>query len=376
MTDPIRSLHINTERTWRGGERQTLLLVAGLKDRGHPTTLVVPPGAPLGERARELGVEVVEQRMRGEIDVGAMRALRKLMRSGGYRICQMHTSHAHTLGVIARGCATWPRTIVARRVDFSIYRKGAMGMNWFKYRFGVDRYFAISEAIRRVMIRDGIPENRVVTVRSGVPPMPEPETSRAALREKYGFSDSDIVVGAAGHLAGHKGQVHLVRALGIVAKQHPEVAGLVIGEGEERELLEQETASAGLEGRIVLPGFQSDVRGHLEAFDLFAMPSLQEGLGTSVLDAMWCGLPIVASNTGGIPEAIHDEETGLLANPGDPEDIAKQITRLLEDDALRTRVATTARERARSEFTVDQTIERSIEHYRDLIARAEEGQPS
>ena len=98
----MKVLHLNTERTWRGGEKQCLRLAAGLRDRGEESEVVAQPGSPMAERARAEGLVVHEVPMRGEWDLGAVRAIRRLYRGRAPDVAHMHTSHAHTLGCLAR----------------------------------------------------------------------------------------------------------------------------------------------------------------------------------------------------------------------------------------------------------------------------------
>ena len=118
----MKILHINTERSWRGGEQQTLYLATGLKERSITNALVWQPNTELERRARESGVETHAVKMRGEWDLLAVLAIRKLIKQSGFDIVHMHTSHAHSLGVVASGFGRNARTVVSRRVDFSIYR--------------------------------------------------------------------------------------------------------------------------------------------------------------------------------------------------------------------------------------------------------------
>lgn len=367
---PIRSLHINTERTWRGGEKQTLLLLRGLKRLEQPVELICQPGSPMEERAREAGVIVHPIAMRGEADLLAVRKIRRVMKHGAFDVCQMHTSHAHTLGVLARGLRKRPKTIVARRVDFSIYRRGMLKLNYLKYRFGVDRYFAISAAIREVMVEDGIPADRITVVHSGVEALPEPHATRAEIRARHGIPIDAVVIGNLAHLASHKGQPVLIDAFTRLAAERPALHLLIVGDGDERPKLEAARDASEVGDRIHFAGFQRDVAGYLGAFDVFTMPSLKEGLCTSILDALRARLPVVASRTGGIPEIVHPEETGLLAKPGDAASLAEQLTRVLDDPAWGATLAEAGEQLVREEFSIDQTVRSSLAAYRELIAGA------
>ncbi len=366
---PIRTLHVNTERTWRGGERQTLLLAAGLRDRGQGVEVVCPPGSPLGERAHAAGLVVHEIPMRGELDVWAIRALRRIYRESAIDVVQLHTSHAHTLGALARLGRRLPRTIVARRVDYSIHRSGTPGFTHLKYRAGIDRYIAISAAIRGVLVADGIRETRISVVHSGVVPLPPAERDRAAVRSGLGIPLSARVIGNVAHLAKHKGQRHLVAAFDALAPHYPDVHLVIVGEGEERAFLESEITRRRLGGRVHLAGFHEDVAAHLAAFDLFVMPSEQEGLCTSLLDALGAGLPVVGSRTGGIPEIIEDEVTGLLAPVGDSTALATAIGSLLDDPDRATVLASAGRKKVEERFSAASMIEGTLAVYRELLSR-------
>ena len=125
------------------------------------------------------------------------------------------------------------------------------------------------------------------------------------------------VVGNVAALVPHKGQRHLIEAAHLVVQQVPDARFVILGEGELREQLERQVREHHLEKHVLLPGFRTDVLGCIKGFDLFVMSSVTEGLGTSLLDAMACGRPIVATAAGGIPEVVEDGVTGLLVPPRD-----------------------------------------------------------
>ena len=110
----------------------------------------------------------------------------------------------------------------------------------------------------------------------------------------------------------HKGQRHLIEAAHLVVREVPDARFVILGEGELREQLERQVREYHLEKHVLLPGFRTDVLGCIKGFDLFAMSSVTEGLGTSLLDAMACSRAIVATRAGGIPEIVEDGVNGLL----------------------------------------------------------------
>jgi glycosyltransferase involved in cell wall biosynthesis len=367
----LRILHLNTEPTWRGGEQQVLYLLDGLKKRGIPSTIVAQPGKPMAERALANGHDVVELKMRGEVDLPAALKLSGIMQRGRFSIVHAHTSHAHTLGAVAAallGPRRRPKVVVARRVDFSIFRHSFLGLNHLKYLHGVDQYVTVSEAIRRVLIDDGVPGERIECVHSGIDlaKITDAPERTAELRAELGVPDGHVLIGNVAHMADHKGQRYLIEAAPAILAERPETTFAIVGKGELRDDLAERAERLGLKERVLFPGFRTDVPSLLKAFDLFVMPSHMEGLGTSVLDAMAAGTPVVGTEAGGMPEAIEDGVTGIVCPIRDAGAIAAGVLRLLADPAEATRMAEAAAARVRERFSTDSMVEGTIRVYRRL----------
>ena len=162
---PLRILHVNSARTWRGGEQQTLWLCQGLQERGHEILLACPAGSELRQRAHAAGIRVCPVAMRGEWDLWAVRNLVKIIRRNAIEIVHFHTAHAHTLGLLAAQVSKVPIRVLTRRVDFHIHTHL---LNRWKYGPGLTALIAISEGIRGVLIEDGLAPERVTTIRSGI----------------------------------------------------------------------------------------------------------------------------------------------------------------------------------------------------------------
>jgi len=364
----LKTLHLNTERTWRGGEQQTLYLASGLAARGHLARVLCQPGSEMSRRARESGLEVIEIGMHGEGDVLAGWRIARHVRREGYHIMHMHTSHAHGLAILASWFVRGPKRVVHRRVDFSIFRN-RLRLSRFKYRLGVDRFVAISGAVKAAMLDDGLPADRISVVPSGIDPTrldPTGET-RESTRRSLGLDPTWPVVGCIAHLAWHKGQEFLVRAAPRLFERVPEARVLIIGEGERRGLLENEIRSLGVGEQVILTGFRPDVPALLRALEVLAMPSVMEGLNTTLLDAQCVALPVVASRVGGIPEAVKDGEGGVLVPPRDPEALADALADLLLDADRRRELGRRGRERVLETFSVDRMVEGNLSVYRELL---------
>jgi len=363
-------LHINTEKTWRGGEQQTLYLAEGLKNRGHRSEIVCQPGKELEARARDKGVAVHPVKMRAEWDVAAVIKIRSIIKARSIDIVHMHTSHAHTLGVAAARFAGRAKTVVARRVDFSIYRHW-LSLSGLKYKFGVDRYVAISHAIKDVLVKDGIPADTIEVVHSGIDLGRFEGIDGSSIRAELGIPVDAPVIGTVAHFAWHKGLEYLVDAAPFVADEIDGVRIVFVGSGSLEEEIKQRAAASGANDQIVFAGFRTDVAQCLDMFDIFVMPSVMEGLCTSILDALAARKPVVASQAGGIPEIIENGETGLLVPPGDAAALAGGLIRALREPELAARMAEQGRQKVQELFSIDAMVEGNVKVYERLLGLAQ-----
>jgi glycosyltransferase involved in cell wall biosynthesis len=357
-------LHVNTERGWRGGEAQTLLLARGLEERGHRCRLAVVPGSPLERRARQEGIESAPLAARGELDPAAIAALARILRRFRPDLVHYHTSHAVTLGTLASFLAGRRAAVASRRVSFPLSRNPLARI---KYTFRLDRVIAVSEGIRETLAAAGVPKERIRVIHSAadlrrfVPPR-----DRAACRRELGYAEDAFVVGCAGHLAEHKGHRILVEAAGRLSDS-PRMQFLLIGKGEEEAELRRQIAALGLDGKFRLAGFREDLESILPALDLFAFPSISgEGSPAVLKEAMACGLPVVASAISGVGEVVRQGSEGLLVPPGDPAALAQAILFFASDRRQGLEFGGRGRERSR-EFRPERMVEMTEKVYREVL---------
>jgi L-malate glycosyltransferase len=350
----MRILHLDTERTWRGGEAQLLHLAAGLAGRGHVCIVTGPPDSPLLKRVEEKGLKTEAVSMPTEWSPSATWRIARILKRERIDVIHMHTSHACTLGGWAARLAGVPVRIVSRRVDFSVrsnpFRK-------LKYQWGVDRIVAISEGVRDVLIKDGLDPARIEVIRSGIDPRPfDPGHPPSEPRKEFGIPDPSPVIGCVAHFADHKGHRYLIEAAARVAAEIPDVRFLLVGEGELRPKIELQIKELHLERHVILTGFRNDVPRLLAAMDIVVMASHLEGLGTSLLDAMAMARPVVATRVGGIPEIVMDGLTGRLVPPRDPVALAGALIDLIRRPAERKEMGRAGRERMLSVFSAEAMV--------------------
>ncbi len=357
-------IHIDTAETWRGGQNQVLLTAVGQQARGHRVVLVAHPEGELRRRATGL-VETVPIGAHGEMDLGAGWQLSRLLKRWQPDVLHAHDPHAVALGAVALSIgspASLSVLVASRRVDFHI--RGNAFSRW-KYR-RVTCFVAASRAIAAMLLEDGVEPGRVVTIHEGIDVDRVRQAPVAKIHEEFWLPAGVPVVGNIAALVPHKGQKHLIDAAALAIREVPDAHFLILGEGELRATLERQVKETHLEKHVLLPGFRTDVLSLLKAFDVFVMSSVTEGLGTSLLDAMAAGRPIVATDAGGIPEVVLDGETGLLAPARDHKRMADAIVRLLRDRHLRERLAAAGLERVRAEFSVDRMVGETLALYERL----------
>ena len=359
-----RVLHIDTERGWRGGERQTLWLARELARRGHGSIVAARPGEPLYHRASEAKLELIECSPRFEIDPSAALRLRNEIRKREINVVHAHTGHAVAIGALATLGTTVP-LVVARRVDFPL--RDNAGTRW-KYRRAA-AIVAISNAVARVLERNGIPAERIYVVPDGV------DTHRAirpATRDE--LASLGVPVGAPlvvqiSQLVGHKDPLNFVRAMGRVHGRVPNAHALLVGDGPLRTDVEREVDRLGLQHVLHVLGYRTDADALLAAANVATLSSREEGMGSVLLDALVFGVPIAATKAGGIPEVVEDGASGLLAEISDPNGLGDIISGLLTDTALAERVRQTALQRA-SSFSVERMAERTMSVYEVVVSNA------
>jgi L-malate glycosyltransferase len=356
----VRVLHVDSARGWRGGQNQVWLTARGMAARGHDVVVACGAGGVLAERARAAGLAVREMRFRGDLWPAAALALASVLREMRPDVVHLHDPHAVSAGMLARRLAG-PRPLVAtRRVDFAL--RGFLSRR--KYA-ACDRVIAVSEAIAGVLRRGGITPERIRVVYEGVPDRPAQTGGREALRE-LGIPEDAPVVGNVAALTGHKDQATLLAAAARVGVRMPGVRFLIVGEGELRGRLEALSRALGLERRCIFAGFRADLDRLIPAFTVFCLSSHMEGLGTSLLDAMAFGVPVVATAAGGIPEAVTDGLTGRLVPSRDPDALAAALVDVLADPARRAAWGRAGRQRFEARFTADRMVEATLATYAEL----------
>jgi len=362
---------VDPELGFGGGETQVLGLTLALAAGGHRAELICDPAGRLWEQATAAGVKCHPIRIRNAIDLAAGVKLRAILKRERYDVVHFHTSRAHSMAPFARGFGG--TLIVTRRMDYRPNRVFAP----YLYNRAVDGVIAISGGVADSLAAAGVDRQRVTVVHSGVncdrfrPPTSQ---ERVDARTALGISDGDFVVSAVGALEQRKGHRYLIEAIGALAATGNSVKAkcLIAGQGSIRQVLQREIAQVRCTERIRLLGRIDDARELLWASDVFAMPSLKEGLGVAALEAMASALPVVASDVGGLGQVVEHDRLGLVVPTENPSAIAAAIGRLAESPGLRTRMGALARTQVVEHYSMERMAAQTLALYSACVRKKRE----
>jgi glycosyltransferase involved in cell wall biosynthesis len=312
--------HVNLAKGFRGGERQTLNLMEGLAASGISQTLVCRPNSELQQRAEALRMttRLVRQPMLGHMNMPRA------------DIVHVHEARGAYWAAIEHLLRSTPY-LITRRIPNPV---SGNVINKFVYRHAQELVGVSRDVSARLCEQTGHPVETILdscTVHAG-----DPQRTQAIKLELGGGP----IIGHVGALQDHhKGQSILIAAFQLLLASYPDARLVLLGEGPDKESFQRQAQN---DPRIVFAGFQEDVGSWLAAMDVFAFPSREEGLGSSVLDAMLLGVPVVTSTVGGLPELIGAEQRGLQVDSSDPLAWVIAMRRILEEGALRERLRAAA----------------------------------
>lgn len=357
----MKILHVITGIDRGGAENHLLDVVKHQCSRGWEVTVAYLQGDGYwAATMRELGAAVHHLGLRFYGDLLPLGKLRRLIRQGRFALVHAHLPPAELYTRLAL-LGIRPRALpmlISKHNDCPFHRlpgERAMG-KWVAQRAW--KIVAISKAVHEYMVGPAaLPPGKVETIYYGIDASPFAEVAPedvAVLRSEWGAGANTLVVGFAGRLVEQKSIHTLIEAFARFHRETACDAKLVIaGEGPLEAELRRVAEGLGLSDRVVWAGFREDVPAVMRAFDVFAITSVHEGFGLVLAEAMAAGKPVVATRAGAMPEIVVEGETGFLAAPGQPAEVAAALARL-RDGQLRSRLGAAGRDRVAALFTREQ----------------------
>ena len=357
-----------------GLENGVVNLVNGLADAFRHTVLCLEGTGPLRERLPDK-VDVLAP---GPVARGSLAWLRLAAILRHLRPDIVHSRNWPTVDAIPGARLARVRAVV--HSEHGREETDPHGLarrrNRIRRAFGVmvDRFVTVSDDLNRWLVGTvRIPARKVRTIHNGVDTRRFSDQDRDAARRALGIDDSARVVGTVGRLDPVKDQATLIRAFASLVAARPEAVLVIVGDGPSRRALDLLAADLGLEGRIRMLGTRADVAHLLGGFDVFALPSIAEGISNTVLEAMATGLPVVATRVGGNPELVDDGVNGRLVPPGNPAALAEALDAYLADSLVRALHGKASRQRAVTQFDLPTMVEAYRSLYVSLAGTAGAG---
>ena len=359
----MKILHVEAGKNLYGGALQVAYLLKGLQQHGVSNVLVCPQGSAIADAVGNVIDRVREVPMKGDLDVGFVGRLRRIIREERPQLVHLHSRRGADLwGGVAARLEKVP-VIVTRRVDNPEPRW------WVKLKYRLyDRVVTISNGIREILIAEGLSPERVECVHSAV----DTERYRPGCRsrkliEVLDIADEAKAVGVVAQLIERKGHRYLIDAMPQVIGEYPNVRFVFFGKGPLESELKAHCDRNAVSGHVVFAGFRDDMDELLPCLDVVAHPADMEGLGVALLQASACAVPLIATPVGGIPEIVRDGVNGYLVAPGASEDIAVRVLELLQDEPWARRLGDAGRALVEREFSIAAMVDGNLAVYRSLL---------
>ncbi len=358
----MKILHVSTPTSWRGGEQQVAFLASGLHSLSIDQVVLCPIDSALSVRLLDQDIPVTTFETKGFLGINLAKKISELSKAAEFTHIHCHDSHAHTAAIMYNQFLgkTIP-VIVSRRVAFPISKSPLS--NWKYNHPSVKHIICVSEIVREITAPKISDTSILSVIYDGIDIEKYSKKSpQKKLFTELGLEKNTILIGNLSALSKSKDFPTYLSVASDVCKKFPTAKFIIAGDGPEKSTIEKLIQKLNLQEKVFLLGFREDVVDVLQSLDIFLFTSTIEGLGTVVLEAFAAGVPVVATRAGGIPEMVEDEVTGLLAETGDAEALAKAVLSLIESPELRENLTYASLEKVKS-FTYQETAAQTLEIY-------------
>lgn len=337
MKEQIRLTHFTSSMGWRGHEQMIIDIYESLKQNNfvREQFIICLKGSEIFRVATEKNLNVIALEKKNQYSLSFAKKLKVEIEKSGSTFLFLHNSKAHTAAVLAS-------KFFGLKMPMFLFRTMIkdIGTNYFrKYKYnykGITRIICISDPVADILKKSVNDHSRLRVIGSVV------DTDKFINGTKNGFLHKEFNIPADYKIIGNisafckvKDHVTWVNTVKILKERELKVKYILIGDGSLEQQIKEQVCANGLENEVIFAGFRTDVEKCLPEFDLFLFTSMNEATGGVILESYACKVPVVASNAGGIPTVVIDNETGLLAKVGNPEDFADKVQMLIDNDEMK-----------------------------------------
>ena len=362
----MRVLHLGSELSWRGGEQQHFYLMEELRDKVE-SVVGCRAGSELERKSLGANFTCMQLGFRG-LQISTARVIKNICETEKIDLIHCHTSRAHGAAFIsAYMFGNNTPIIVSKRTDFPI-KNTYLGK--LKYNHSsIKKILCVSKKIEDIVKSSVENKEKVVTVYSGVNPARFEIEPDLEFRKRYGVKDDEFLIGNTSAIADHKDFYTFLDVAKKVTELDNKIKFIIIGKGPLEHEIKEYCTQLNLNDKVIFTGFLNTIPQILSQLDLFFMPSKEEGLGTSLLDAMCAQVPIVSTQAGGIPEIVIDGQTGYCAQVKNVDELTARILELRSSEGLRHKFVNNAYVMATQKFHKAITAEKTFEVYQQVLGK-------
>ncbi len=363
------------EKTYGGMEEWIRLVAGGLAKRGHGVSVAGRPESDFLRRVKKSShdVETVPLDISGDFNPQTISELKDHIRDQRIDVVSVNFNKDVRLGGLAARLEGSARVVWSIGLDIT---GDSLIHKWLTPRL-IDGVIVPSTSLKRQILGSGyIKEDIVAVIPIGIPdyePSESRDEARRKLCERFDLPPDSIIAVTSGRFVAQKGHIFLIEAAAQMGNELPRLRFLLLGDGPLKSELQSQMAALGIGDRFIFAGMLDDVAPVLAGCDLMVHPSIDEPFGIAVLEGMRAGLPVVASDVGGIPEVVGREGAAILVDPRNSASLAEAIQALAADCDARVRIGNAARQRFISEFSDERMLDRVENFFRDLTGEGNHG---
>jgi glycosyltransferase involved in cell wall biosynthesis len=356
-----------------GTETMLLQIATRFQARGHRTmVLSLKPVGRLGQQLSRHGIPVESLNMPENVSIKdfvvGIRAMTRWMREQQFDLVHSFLPRSNIMSRIANKWSGLNKIHLSSERAIGLERSKAIVLLNRLTSSMTDAFIAVSPAVRDTLIqREKIAPDKITMICNGIDLKAFDARSPNHIRRELNIVPGQLMISSVGRLHREKGHIYLLRALAESRHEWADVCAVIVGEGPEADNLRREADTLGIADNVRFLGFRADAVKIIRASDLFVLPSLEEGLPVTALEAMACSRPIVASDVGGLPYIVVSGQTGLLVPPKNSEALSSAICHLLRDPVTREQMGRCARNRVEKYFTLDGVLAELENLYQDLL---------
>ncbi|MBU1627768.1 glycosyltransferase family 4 protein [bacterium] len=366
----LKILHTNFNIGWGGQSNRVFNECNGLSKSGHEVFLAVPNISDLKKKAKEhllnLHTDVQFKSGLNLSDFKDYSYLKTLIDKYKFDVVHTHGSKDSWTGVLASKYSSHKPLIV--RTRHNIFPVKTHFLNRLLFKKWTNEIIVICEYLKRDFIERGLAnEGHITVIHSGL----EDKTrnlsnkTKTNFRRAFNIDKDELLIGMCANFVWYKGHKYFARASGDILKLHQKARFVILGDGKKeiKDEVKDTFKKCRTFDKVIMPGFYTNMPDFYGSCDILVHPALSEGCCNVILEAFSHGVPVVATNVGGIPDMVEDHKTGILVSPKDPDSISKGVSELIENKGLRENVITNARKKFLDEFTVDKMVEKNERLY-------------